>query len=174
MFNNQCEETFSMSCCFWIVFWLNVCRCFLFLFTCCHALVWKRSNVTAKQPSEFNCHHAFLFPMLPCIMCTCALESVQTKHKRGEWSLPGMDHESSGDKVKQKPGRPRKKYLETGLDTHKDYVSYRKAMQKIYERNWTLVDHKKCNLFLILWASLYGSGGRTTNCDCDDTTSATN
>lgn len=64
--------------------------------------------------------------------------------------------------VKRKPGRPRQKFLEMNLGTYKDYNAYRKAMQKLYESNWSLVDDKKCSLFLILWASSYGLGGRTT------------
>ena len=80
-------------------------------------------------------------------MCILDLESVQTQQQRAEWSLPGMDPESSGGKNKQNRGRPRKKYLDTCKDDYENYALYRKAMQKIYERNWTLAVDKKIIYF---------------------------
>jgi hypothetical protein len=98
------------------------------------------SQITAFRSQLSLC---ILFSVLPRTMWIFDLESVQTQQQRGEWSWPGMDPESSGDKKKQNRGRPRKKYLDTCRDAHQDYASYRKAMQKLYESNWTLAVDKK-------------------------------
>ena len=105
------------------------------------------------------------------LRCLAALGQMDGDPGAEQLECPGDDKETQ----KRGPGRPRsEKYTEViSRTSHETYASYRKALQKQYENNWTLAIDiffgEPAFILYILWAILYiyicgyGSRGRITH-----------
>ena len=82
------------------------------------------------------------------LRCLAALGQMDGDPGAEQLECPGDDKETQ----KRGPGRPRsEKYTEViSRTSHETYASYRKALQKQYENNWTLA----IDIFF-WWASFY-------------------